>query len=230
MFGDYLAHNSGSLRAWEQVLRSLASNAPNTSSKTSRDTVSAISEVPVTAHNDSGTRNNSPEDAITGTSHSNYNPVQIQNSAGPTLQPVSDRRYFELCVNTSTLKTSLGELDLDTQYGVRLPVETDPQLFHLIHDRYFQIRKHRRLTFLYKPIDIQIVRFSIYDSGHVGIYDKPMSLPGETDVQKGDYHYYECPMDPLPPIDHRTFLHYFWNHERHLHSTSKVLLDRLPKN
>jgi hypothetical protein len=122
-----------------------------------------------------------------------------------------------------------GELDLDPQNNISLPIKTDAQLFKLIHNRYFGIRKARLSTFLYKPVDVHFIRFSVFDGGHVGIYEKPMSLPPESEVKGGNYHYYECLLDPLPPIDHRTFMHYFWHHERHKNSMSDIFLSRLPK-
>lgn len=149
----------------------------------------------------------------------------------PVPLPVAPlRRMFELCVNTGPLKIALGELELDAVgHTVQPIVKTDAELFKLIHDRYFQIRKRRRFGILYTPMDIQFVRFSVFGGGNVGIYEKPMSLPSQMDVKNGAYHYFECPLDPLPPIDHRTFFHYFWNHENHMSSQSRLFLDRLPK-
>ncbi|KAH7073391.1 hypothetical protein FB567DRAFT_611662 [Paraphoma chrysanthemicola] len=143
------------------------------------------------------------------------------------------RSFLELCINTSPMKICLGELKLSHESNMELNVATDAQLFKLIHDEYFDVRKRRTFarlsTWLYKPVDIQFVRFSCFDAGSVGIYDKPLSLPPEDEVKRGAYHYHECPMDPLPPIDHRTFFHYFWNHERHRNSKSTIFLERLPK-
>lgn len=60
-------------------------------------------------------------------------------------------------------------------------------------------------------------------------YMKPLSIPPEVEVEQSRYDYFECPLDPLPPIDHRTFYHYFWNHESHSYSSSDLFLKRLPK-
>ena len=139
------------------------------------------------------------------------------------------RRFLEMCVSTSPLKISLGELNLDPNNNLQFGVKKDAQLFKLMHDRYFQIRRSRSFNWLYKPVDIQFIRFSVYGGGHVGIYDKPISLPPESEVKDGNYHYYECPLDPLPPIEHRTFFHYFWNHEQHENANSNIFLNRLPK-
>ncbi|KAH7078860.1 hypothetical protein BKA63DRAFT_488567 [Paraphoma chrysanthemicola] len=129
------------------------------------------------------------------------------------------RVFLELCISTSPMKICLGELKLSHENSIELNVETDSQLFKLIYDEYFDVRNRRTFawlsTWLYKPVDVHFVRFSYFDAGSVGIYDKPLSLPPEDEVKRGAYHYHECPMDPLPPIDHRTFFHYFWNHERH---------------
>ena len=139
-------------------------------------------------------------------------------------------RFLELCVNTSSLNIVLGELRLSLPQGAaESTVSTDAELFQLIHKRYFRIRQSRRFAFLYQPVNIQFIRFSVYAGGRVGIYEAPMALPPEREVKDGNYHYYERPLDPLPPIDHRTFLHLFWNYKDHLHSQSSLFLDRLPK-
>ncbi|KAF2819951.1 hypothetical protein CC86DRAFT_122886 [Ophiobolus disseminans] len=232
LFGDYQAKSSSSLRVWEKTLHSLASDISHTSNENpplgsrhpSTVSIGRVDQSSVPANSSAHTPGQSASNSL----RSDYSQ---QTAATPKFarQDGWRRRYLELCVNTGTLKISLGELNLDPQQGVHLKVETDAQLFKMIHDRYFQIRKDRRLTFLYQPVDIQFIRFSVYDSGHVGIYEKPMSLPPVSDVKNGNYHYYDCPMEPLPPIDHRTFLHYFWNHDRHLGSTSNLFLNRLPK-
>jgi hypothetical protein len=73
------------------------------------------------------------------------------------------------------------------------------------------------------------VQFSTFDGGRVGIYEKPMALPPVEQVKDEKYHYHECPLEPLPQIDHCTFLHYFWDHSSHLHSRSTLFLNQLPK-
>jgi hypothetical protein len=50
-----------------------------------------------------------------------------------------------------------------------LAVQSDGQRFKMIHDRPFEIRRKRRLSFLYKPIDIDCVRFDLRNGHRVGI-------------------------------------------------------------
>jgi hypothetical protein len=62
-------------------------------------------------------------------------------------------------------------------------VETDAELLHLIQDQCFQIRKNQFYLYLYRPVDIRFVRFSVYDGGRVGTHDKPMALPPKPEVE-----------------------------------------------
>lgn len=68
----------------------------------------------------------------------------------------------------------------------------------------------------------------------IGIYETPLAIPPETEFKQNRYHYHECPLDPLPPIDSRTFFHYFWEHASHPRSSGSPAFDtlfynRLPK-
>ncbi|KAF2501739.1 hypothetical protein BU16DRAFT_613580 [Lophium mytilinum] len=154
---------------------------------------------------------------------------QCINFRSPSTRQATDR-FFELCVNTGTLRISLGEIPLTsrTSNGIT-EVKTDSAFFSLVHARYHSLRRSRRFGFLFKPVDIQFVRFGVVDSHRVGVYDKPMAIPPHLEVKEQRYHYHECPLDPLPPIDHRTFFHYFWNHEQHAGSQSRLFFDRMPK-
>ena len=67
-----------------------------------------------------------------------------------------------------------------------------------------------------------------------GIYQSPLAIPPEIEVKEQRYHYYECPLDPLPPIDARTFFHYFREHASHPPCSGNQAFDtlfynRLPK-
>lgn len=68
----------------------------------------------------------------------------------------------------------------------------------------------------------------------MGIYEKPLAIPPEAEVRTERYHYAECPLDTLPPMDSRTFFHYMMDHTRHkgltCHQAFKQLFyNRLPK-
>jgi len=74
------------------------------------------------------------------------------------------------------------------------------------------------------------VRFGVREGGRqTGIYQKPNAIPPVDEVRSGRWLYRDCPMDPLPPIDTRTFFHYFWKHADHPVSCDKIFYDRLPK-
>jgi hypothetical protein len=70
----------------------------------------------------------------------------------------------------------------------------------------------------------------------VGIYGKPMEIPPPEEVDQGRYHYFQCPMQPLPPMPDHIFLHYL-DHARRTTRSEKnpqahaedIFLSRLPK-
>jgi hypothetical protein len=142
--------------------------------------------------------------------------------------------FFELCVNTSILNVNIGEIAL-TKYDYtnrqHVPVvQTDGELFAKIHSRYYSIRKKWWLPLLYRPINIRFVQFHIYEGHRVGIFNdttEPIPPPGEVHALR--YHYYECPLKPLPPMDHRAFLHFFREQGKHASAKRSLFLNRLPK-
>jgi len=92
------------------------------------------------------------------------------------------------------MRIVLGEITLDTANNAHITIKTDAQLFKSMHDQYCRIRKRRIFTWLYMPVNIQFVRFSFYDGGHVGIYERPMFLSSKGEVEAGNHHYQECPL------------------------------------
>jgi hypothetical protein len=235
LFGDYKAGTTNDLAPLGYQLSSINERRlverPSGSSN-HRDSV----DITVTSLKDSTTfqassasskQVNPPEQVqkVIATPDSHFTVAYEEEAANPI-----GRRFLELCVNTSRLTICLAELNLNgSDYDAQKIVRTDAQLFRLIYENYHRFRKLRRLAFLYTPVDIQFVRFSVFDVGHVGIYEGPMSIPPESEVRKRNYHYYKCPLEPLPPIDHRTFFHYFWNHRRHQSSPSSIFISRMPK-
>ena len=123
--------------------------------------------------------------------------------------------YSELCVNRGSNQVSLCEIqltDVQGQSGIR----TDLALFKEIPERYDASRRHSLRRLLYRPQDINFVQFGDLRRGvQTGIYDKPLAIPPKLEVDEKRYHYHECPLDPLPPIDRGTFFHYFWTHDKH---------------
>lgn len=104
-----------------------------------------------------------------------------------------------------------------------------------IHGQYQELRRKGIYRLLYRPTDIQFVLFGVQRAGYLtGIYQKPLSIPPTVEVKEQRYHYYECPLDPLPPIDKNTFFHYFWEHASHPVSSGhpgfdSLFLNRMPK-
>ncbi|KAK3725471.1 hypothetical protein LTR37_000441 [Vermiconidia calcicola] len=182
-------------------------------------------------------------------------------SVGPPCadpQPGHKPSFFELCVNRSRTQITLGEIQLVDGRGQRL-VKTDLELFVLskkegvlstfifitrikltgllarIRQRYDSARRKGIYKLLYRPMDIEFVRFGVRRGGsQTGIYEKPLAIPPAAEVKDERYHYHECPLDPLPPIDCRTFFHYFWEHASHPPTSGSQAFDtlffnRLPK-
>ena len=87
------------------------------------------------------------------------------------------------------------------------------------------------MAYLYRPRDVKFVLFGIRKGiNQVGIYNKePIEIPPEVEVKEGRYHYYECPLQQMPPMDTRTFFHYFWDHTSHAPTNDLTFHDRLPK-
>lgn len=61
-----------------------------------------------------------------------------------------------------------------------------------------------------------------------------MAIPPASEVKAENWHYYQCPLDPLPPIDWRTFYHFFYSDpSQHPISGSNIrdmmFYNRLPK-
>jgi hypothetical protein len=71
-------------------------------------------------------------------------------------------RFFELCVNTGTLRVSLGEIPLTSRSTIGThEVQTDSAFFSLVHARYHALRRQRRFGFIFERVDIQFVRFGV---------------------------------------------------------------------
>lgn len=163
----------------------------------------------------------------------------------PSLSSTSDHRpelaaggdmpaYFELCVNRGKDKIQLCEILLTDVKG-RKVIDKDMPLFAEIRKRYDSHRKRSLRGLLYRPHDIHFVLFGVLRAGvQTGIYDKPLAIPPPVEVTAKRYHYHECPLDPLPPMDRRTFFHYFWEHNNHPSQSENaafqsLFFNRLPK-
>lgn len=113
------------------------------------------------------------------------------------------KRFIELCVNTGEFQRQLAEIDVSN-------VESDAQLFDRIRERYCEVRSFRVKYFLLKPVDVHFVQFCVEDRYRVGILDKPMAIPSQTEMATEGYAYYPCPLKP-PPIPASIFLHHLSN-------------------
>jgi len=104
-----------------------------------------------------------------------------------------------------------------------------------IRRRYEDLSRKGLHRLLYRPTDIHFVRFAVQAGGkQIGIYDGPLAIPPASEVKAETWHYYQCPLDPLPPIDRRTFYHFFYSDPGEHPPTGNrardlMYHDRLPK-
>lgn len=63
-----------------------------------------------------------------------------------------------------------------------------------------------------------------------------MEIPPQEEIDEGRYHYFECPMQPLPPMPDHIFLHYLDRAKQTARSENNpqvhaenIFLNRLPK-
>ncbi|MCJ1475644.1 hypothetical protein MMC13_004307 [Lambiella insularis] len=129
------------------------------------------------------------------------------------------RRYFELCINHSSLEKRLGEIDVSR-------VTNDGELFRKIREQYLNIRGclAKRIN-LRKPVDIHYVRFTLEDRHRVWVFEKPWSWPPKEEISAERWDF-EHPIDPPPPMPASAFLHYLKSSKPH---HKDIWLSRLPK-
>ncbi|MCJ1473586.1 hypothetical protein MMC13_002237 [Lambiella insularis] len=142
-------------------------------------------------------------ETTSGHPRANQGPRRLQKSlpTACTMPPSPEPRslkFVELYVNTGKWKKSLGEIDVTH-------VNCDGDLFALIRERYEAVRGFRTRFFLLEPAAVQWVQFSLENRYSVGILDKPMAVPPQSEV---DGRRYEFHRGPLPPVPDNVFLHY----------------------
>ncbi|KAF2115948.1 hypothetical protein BDV96DRAFT_574857 [Lophiotrema nucula] len=145
----------------------------------------------------------------------------------PTSNLFAQSKYLEICVNVDNYETKLAEIQIIAGVSDNASICTDAHLFRKIYDRYFATTKSMWRRFLYRPTGIKFVHFGVQSEQRVNFFSGSQ-LPPEDLLTSKQYEYNLQPPVP-PPIDSRTFLHYFWKHGKHSHSTSARYVDRLPK-
>ena len=169
---------------------------------------------------------NAPSSTI-GSSNTYIGSSSSQNLGAPNTDPFPRNKYLELCVNIGKYETRLAEIQIASSSGAGSTLCTDAHLFRKINERYFALRKHTWGRFFYRPRGIRFVHFGVQTDCRVGFFTGN-PLPSEEAVATKRYEYNLQPPIP-PPIDPRTFLHYFWNHKAHSHSISAKYVNRIPK-
>lgn len=171
--------------------------------------------------------NKAPESTIG--SGSTY--VGSSRSQSLAVQPdgsVARTKYLELCVNVGKYETKLAEIQVtSSSQSNGATICTDSHLFRQIYYRYFALRRHTWRRFLYRPAGIKFVHFGVQAGYRVSFFSSD-PLPSEDVIASKRYEYNLQPPVP-PPIDSRTFLHYFYKHDEFSHSTSARYVNRLPK-
>lgn len=141
--------------------------------------------------------------------------------------PLMRNKYLELCVNVGKYETKLEEIQVSSSQSIGAAICTDAHLFRQIYHRYFALRKHTWRRFLYRPAGIKFVHFGVQAGNRVSFFSKD-PLPSEDEIAAKRYEYNLKPPVP-PPMDSRTFLHYFYGHNAYAHSMDAKYVDRLPK-
>ncbi|KAF2626859.1 hypothetical protein BU25DRAFT_73993 [Macroventuria anomochaeta] len=152
------------------------------------------------------------------------------NSQAPTAQQNGlyvRNKYLELCVDVGKYETKLAEIQVASSESNGAAICTDAHLFRQIYHRYFALRKHTWRRFLYRPAGIKFVHFGVQAGYRVSFFSSD-PLPSEEIIASKQYEYNLQPPVP-PPMDSRTFLHYFYKHNAHSQSTSAKYVSRLPK-
>lgn len=136
-------------------------------------------------------------------------------------------KYLELCVNVGKYKTKLAEVQITAANRSALTICTDGHLFHKIYTRYFELRKNSWRRFLYRSAGVKFVHFAVQQNEEVIFYSEDQ-YPTEDVLSRKLYEYDLRPPIP-PPMDSRTFLHYFYEHKAHSQLRSAKFVHRLPK-
>lgn len=154
--------------------------------------------------------------------------VRSQSFTAGSGVPFMQSKYLELCVNVGKYETKLAEIQVPTPSSATdSTICTDAFLFRKIYDRYHALRKQTWHRFLFRPAGVRFVHFGVQTEARVNFFAAD-PLPTEEVVAAKQYEFNLQPPVP-PPIDSRTFLHYFWNHNKHVQSTSARYVERLPK-
>lgn len=154
-------------------------------------------------------------------SSSSQSPNGQQNNA------FARNKYLELCVNVGKYETKLAEIQISSTQSGGAAICTDAHLFRQIYHRYTALRRRTWRRFLYRPAGIKFVHFGVQAGNRVSFFSSD-PLPPEDEIAAKRYEYSLNPPVP-PPMDSRTFLHYFYKHEEYSHSTNAKWVNRLPK-
>lgn len=158
--------------------------------------------------------------------------TRVDSSASRSMQAqpnglYSRAKYLEVCVNVGKYKTKLAEIQVTAANRSGLSICTDGHLFSKIYSRYFELRKDSWRRFLYRPAGIKFVHFAVQQNEEVIFYSED-PYPTEDILSRKLYEYDLRPPIP-PPMDSRTFLHYFYEHKAHSQLRSAKFVHRLPK-
>lgn len=74
-------------------------------------------------------------------------------STAATVPTPSNRKFFELCVNSGKYLKTLGEIDISS-------INTDGEFFSTVKAHYLRLRSFRSRFWLLKPVNVSYVRVS----------------------------------------------------------------------
>jgi hypothetical protein len=228
MMADLPVENGSQYREMLEFLTKKPSSADG-SSATPSEIESGLSQSSFSLPDlsQSGVSSTNAPSSTVGSSGTYVGSSSAQNLGVQQNSPFARNKYLELCVNVGKYETRLAEIQITSSSAASSTICTDAHLFRKINERYFALRKHTWGRFFYRPTGIKFVYFGVQADCRVGFFSGD-PLPSEEAVASKRYEYNLQPPVP-PPIDSRTFLHYFWNHKAHAQSTSAKYVSRIPK-
>ncbi|KAL6714320.1 hypothetical protein ACLMJK_007743 [Lecanora helva] len=234
LYGDFIEKTQGSLQNLAAQLRGQVIGGPAVTSYPSSASNATPSLPPPlyisdqsrtsTLVRDIGTSNGSGLESSTRGAGTEGK-IRIQSAAQyQTTTP----RWLELCIRSGTDTYILGELDVAGK-------EKDQTMFNAIREKY---HVHRNANWFSKVFALRIVNGGVFVQFRI---DKPTAPTGKTataSVMKypsmpkpEEARHYKYVFDPVPmdepPMDKRTFNHYF--HKPHLADDSATWVRRFPQ-
>ncbi|KAL8799519.1 MAG: hypothetical protein Q9182_005828 [Xanthomendoza sp. 2 TL-2023] len=234
LYGDYLEKSPGSLQNLVDELGGQVISRPSLDCTSGVPSSSLVSNPPQ-AHLES----QSSGSFLEATSQSyisdrvpnvNEGPIINAGAVGVNVmeQPLVPAKWLELCIRSSPYTYRLGEIDVAGR-------QTDQTVFYKIKQKY---ESSRSTVYLFRLFALRIPKGGVFVQfrkdksatpqnalATASVMVRP-SVPKPQEAREYNYIFDPMPMDE-PPIDSRTFNHYF--HKPHLGDPSATWIKRFPQ-